>query len=70
VGAAAPTVPQELLDQLAKPGRMFIPVGDGVQDVWQIDKDSEGGLEQRKLFGVRVRALLCNWFGLCSYQIY
>ena len=26
VGAAAPTMPQELIDQLNKPGRMFIPV--------------------------------------------
>ncbi|KIS00711.1 protein-L-isoaspartate O-methyltransferase [Cryptococcus deuterogattii 2001/935-1] len=31
VGAAAPEYPQELVDQLAKPGRMFIPVGRGSQ---------------------------------------
>lgn len=29
VGAAAPTMPQALIDQLARPGRMFIPVEDG-----------------------------------------
>jgi protein-L-isoaspartate O-methyltransferase len=28
VGAAAATVPEALVDQLAKPGRMFIPVVD------------------------------------------
>jgi hypothetical protein len=27
VGAAAPTIPDALVDQLASPGRMFIPVG-------------------------------------------
>lgn len=27
VGAAAPEIPPDLVEQLAKPGRMFIPVG-------------------------------------------
>jgi hypothetical protein len=27
VGAAAPTIPEPLIEQLARPGRMFIPVG-------------------------------------------
>ena len=31
VGAAAPEIPQALIDQLAKPGRMFIPVGEHSQ---------------------------------------
>ncbi|GFZ46155.1 LOW QUALITY PROTEIN: hypothetical protein JCM24511_04402 [Saitozyma sp. JCM 24511] len=31
VGAAAPHIPQELIDQLDSPGRMFIPVGVGHQ---------------------------------------
>lgn len=31
VGAAAPTIPDALINQLASPGRMFIPVGVGQQ---------------------------------------
>lgn len=54
VGAAAPTLPQDLVEQLARPGRMFIPIGEDSQDVWQIDKDVEGVITQTKLFGVRV----------------
>ncbi|WVN86783.1 protein-L-isoaspartate O-methyltransferase [Cryptococcus depauperatus CBS 7841] len=53
VGAAAPELPQDLVDQLAKPGRMFIPVGEGSQDVWQIDKSATGQVTKKKLFGVR-----------------
>jgi len=52
VGAAAPRLPQELVDQLARPGRMFIPVGQGSQAVYQIDKDSDGRVTEKKLFGV------------------
>ncbi|PWN91433.1 protein-L-isoaspartate O-methyltransferase [Acaromyces ingoldii] len=57
VGAAAPFMPQDLIDQLAKPGRMFIPVEDnggyGNQDIWQVDKDKQGNVAQKKLFAVR-----------------
>lgn len=55
VGAAAPTMPQPLIDQLAKPGRMFIPVGPdgGAQYIYQVDKDKDGTVKQEKLFGVR-----------------
>ncbi|WWC90062.1 protein-L-isoaspartate O-methyltransferase [Kwoniella dendrophila CBS 6074] len=52
VGAAAPVIPQPLIDQLAKPGRMFIPVGEGSQDIWQIDKSESGQVTKTKLFGV------------------
>lgn len=31
VGAAAPSIPQPLVEQLATPGRMFIPVGESSQ---------------------------------------
>lgn len=59
VGAAAPILPQELVDQLAKPGRMFIPVDDdegwGGQAIWQVDKDAEGNVNKQRLFGVQVR---------------
>jgi len=52
VGAAAPTIPQELIDQLAQPGRLFIPVGTGVQEIIQVDKDDHGQIRQKRLFGV------------------
>ncbi|RXK36442.1 protein-L-isoaspartate O-methyltransferase [Tremella mesenterica] len=55
VGAAAPEIPQALIDQLAKPGRMFIPVGEHTQDIWQVDKDEHGIITRTKLFGVMVR---------------
>ncbi|CAA7261191.1 unnamed protein product [Cyclocybe aegerita] len=53
VGAAAPTVPQALVDQLASPGRMFIPVGSFMQYIEQIDKDEHGNIHQKKVMGVR-----------------
>jgi len=53
VGAAAPEIPQPLIDQLAKPGRMFIPVGTEQQDIWQVDKSATGEVTKQKLFGVR-----------------
>ncbi|KZT60978.1 protein-L-isoaspartate O-methyltransferase [Calocera cornea HHB12733] len=53
VGAASPHLPQELVDQLAKPGRMFIPVGTNEQAVIQVDKDEDGKVTQKELFGVR-----------------
>lgn len=53
VGAAAPTIPQDLIDQLDRPGRMFIPVGEHNQDIWQVDKAADGSVNKTKLFGVR-----------------
>lgn len=57
VGASAVEVHPELMEQLRAPGRMFIPVDDGVdgegQHVWAIDKDAEGVVTRRKLFAVR-----------------
>jgi protein-L-isoaspartate(D-aspartate) O-methyltransferase len=57
VGAAAPKLPPELMEQLARPGRMFIPLGSRVQNVYQIDKDGEGKVTEKKLFGVMVSRL-------------
>ena len=54
VGAAAPTVPQELIDQLASPGRMFIPVGQHMQFIEHIDKDAHGNVSRKRVMGVRV----------------
>lgn len=55
VGAAAVTLHQELIEQLKSPGRIFIPVGDerGDQFIWTVDKDAEGRVTKKRLFGVR-----------------
>lgn len=54
VGAAAPTLPQALIDQMDSPGRMFIPVGPSFsQSILQVDKDAKGNVTQQELFGVR-----------------
>ncbi|KAI0262518.1 protein-L-isoaspartate O-methyltransferase [Gloeopeniophorella convolvens] len=52
VGAAAPGVPPALVAQLASPGRMILPVGTRAQTMVQIDKDAEGRVTQKELFGV------------------
>ena len=55
VGAAAPVVPEALLEQL-KPGvRMVIPVGPqgGKQTLDQYDKTLDGNIQKTTLMGVR-----------------
>ncbi|KAG2136705.1 protein-L-isoaspartate O-methyltransferase [Suillus clintonianus] len=52
VGAAAPTIPQQLVDQLKGPGRMFIPVGTFAQQIVQVDKDEKGNVTKKNLMGV------------------
>ncbi|RYP04364.1 hypothetical protein DL764_004500 [Monosporascus ibericus] len=56
VGAAAAELHEELVQQLRSPGRMFIPVGDEGgwdQYIWTVDKDENGKIEKKKLYGVR-----------------
>lgn len=55
VGAAAPDVPQALIDQLARGGCMVIPVGPahGSQRLDVVSKDSEGEVSHRTVCHVR-----------------
>jgi len=66
VGAAAPFIPALLIEQLAHPGRMFIPVEDGDmeggQSIWQVDKDDLGNVTRQRLMGVRVS----NYSPICK----
>lgn len=54
VGAAAAGWHQELIDQLKRPGRMFIPVADGDgQYIFVVDKDAQGNVSKKRQMGVR-----------------
>jgi protein-L-isoaspartate(D-aspartate) O-methyltransferase len=54
VGAAAPSIPDELINQLDFNGRMFIPVGgqNEAQWIYIIDKDSKGNITQNRVLSV------------------
>ncbi|KAM5537582.1 hypothetical protein V8D89_008660 [Ganoderma adspersum] len=52
VGAAAPALPAALVEQLACPGRMFIPVGTFSQQIMQVDKDEHGRVTEEPLLDV------------------
>lgn len=53
VGAAAPEIPQALVDQLKPGGRMVIPVGNIFQDLQVVDKNADGSLDIRTETSVR-----------------
>jgi protein-L-isoaspartate(D-aspartate) O-methyltransferase len=55
VTAAAPRVPQALVDQLKPGGRMVIPVGasDAVQELLVLTKRADGGVDTRSVLPVR-----------------
>jgi len=52
VAAAAEAVPPALVDQLAEGGRMIIPVGRDIQELWLVRKD-KGGISRDMLLDVR-----------------
>ena len=55
VAAAAPRVPQALVDQLRPGGRMVIPVGAeyDVQYLVVVTKRADGGVDERRVLPVR-----------------
>ncbi|KAF3915672.1 hypothetical protein AA313_de0203650 [Arthrobotrys entomopaga] len=55
VGAAAKEVHKDLVEQLSRPGRLFIPVdgerGYGEQSIWHVDKDGDGVVRKEEKVG-------------------
>ncbi|XKL66862.1 hypothetical protein PGB90_010282 [Kerria lacca] len=54
VGAASPSLPEQLISQLKPGGRLIVPIGParGNQYLEQIDKNSDGTLQRKRLVGV------------------
>lgn len=59
VSAAAPRIPQALMDQLAVGGRLLVPVGESDQQVLQlVQRNADGGITVRTLEGCRFVPLI------------
>lgn len=54
VGAAAATLHKPLTEQLKAPGRIFIPIEENwqAQYIYVIDKEADGSIEKKRMFGV------------------
>uniref|UniRef100_A0A1J3GSW1 Protein-L-isoaspartate O-methyltransferase n=1 Tax=Noccaea caerulescens TaxID=107243 RepID=A0A1J3GSW1_NOCCA len=53
VGAAAPEIPEALIEQLKPGGRLVIPVGNIFQDLKVVDKNSDGSVSIKSETSVR-----------------
>ncbi|KAJ4772347.1 Protein-L-isoaspartate O-methyltransferase [Rhynchospora pubera] len=67
VGAAAPEIPQPLLDQLKPGGRMVIPVGTVFQELKVVDKNLDGSISVRDETSVRYVPLTSKAAQLNAY---
>ncbi|KAF9606671.1 hypothetical protein IFM89_027715 [Coptis chinensis] len=67
VGAAAPEIPQPLIDQLKPGGRLVIPVGNIFQDLKVIDKNLDGTITVRDETSVRYVPLTSREAQLQNY---
>eukprot|EP00958_Prasinococcus_capsulatus_P001435 scaffold131_cov632-Prasinococcus_capsulatus_cf.AAC.3 len=52
VGAAAPTLPRALVEQLSPGGRLVIPVGEHQQELMLYDKQADGRVMERSAMSV------------------
>ncbi len=52
VTAAPPSIPKPLVDQLARGGRMVIPVGDNFQELRVLTRDEKGAVRDDKVIDV------------------
>ncbi len=53
VTAAAPAIPKPLVEQLKPGGKMVIPVGDAIQELYVVEKDWSGEIKKKRWGGVR-----------------
>ena len=54
VNAAAPRIPQPLIDQLQVGGRMVVPLGQFLQDLVILEKEEDGSVRQQDVAPVRL----------------
>ncbi|KAL5079945.1 hypothetical protein RYX36_008366 [Vicia faba] len=67
VGAAAPEIPQPLIDQLRPGGRMVIPVGNIFQYLKVVDRNLDGSISIRTETYVRYMPLTSREAQIRSY---
>jgi protein-L-isoaspartate(D-aspartate) O-methyltransferase len=66
VGAAAPQIPEALVEQLKPGGRMVIPVGTMFQELKVVDKKLDGTVSIRDETSVRYVPLTSKEAQLCA----